>query len=78
MSTSLSSGLSTTNRAENQQADSQDGDPCVGSEGKREKRKNENCKVRAGWREKDGHGRGPRLSSDCPRLVNRLVRVPVR
>lgn len=66
MSTSLSSGLSTTNRAEDEEADSRDGDPCVGSEGKREKLKNENCKVRAGWREeKEGRGRGPRLSASC-------------
>lgn len=36
MSNALSSGISTTKGAENQKAGSQDGDPCVSSEGKRE------------------------------------------
>lgn len=36
VSISLSPGISTTKSAENQRAASQDGDPCVSSEGERE------------------------------------------
>lgn len=64
----------TTERAGGQPAASQDGDPCVSSEGKEKQRKNENSKVRAGLageEEGAGHGRCPRLPLDG-RLVNKL------